>query len=65
MKNKTKSKKTRIIIKMIRGFLIIVGAFITAYGLEAVLIPNSVSDGGGNGPQYCWITVNWLTPLVY
>ncbi|PWU69049.1 YitT family protein [Gracilibacillus dipsosauri] len=49
MKNKTKSKKTRIIIKMIRGFLIIVGAFITAYGLEAVLIPNSVSDGGVTG----------------
>ncbi|UJF27603.1 YitT family protein [Planococcus sp. 107-1] len=28
---------------------IIIGAFITAYGLEAVLIPNNVSDGGVTG----------------
>ncbi|WP_152655904.1 YitT family protein [Oceanobacillus sp. CFH 90083] len=32
-----------------RGFIIIIGGFITAYGLEAVLIPNSVSDGGVTG----------------
>ncbi|WP_441294205.1 YitT family protein [Bacillus sp. FJAT-27225] len=29
--------------------MIIIGGFITAYGLEAVLIPNSVSDGGVTG----------------
>ena len=29
--------------------MIIIGAFITAYGLEAVLIPNNVSDGGVTG----------------
>ncbi|MCY8234624.1 YitT family protein [Priestia endophytica] len=32
-----------------RILLIIIGAFITAYGLEAVLIPNNVSDGGVTG----------------
>lgn len=32
-----------------RGLIIIIGGFITAYGLEAVLIPNSVSDGGVTG----------------
>lgn len=32
-----------------RALAIIIGAFITAYGLEAVLIPNSVSDGGVTG----------------
>lgn len=35
--------------KGLRVLLIIMGAFITAYGLEAVLIPNSVSDGGVTG----------------
>ncbi|PFU31303.1 hypothetical protein COK80_07430 [Bacillus anthracis] len=29
--------------------MIIIGAFITAYGLESVLIPNNVSDGGVTG----------------
>lgn len=29
--------------------MIIIGAAITAYGLEAVLIPNSVIDGGVTG----------------
>ena len=29
--------------------IIIIGGFITAYGLEAVLIPNQVSDGGVTG----------------
>jgi len=28
---------------------VIVGGFAAAYGLEAVLIPNSVSDGGETG----------------
>ena len=32
-----------------RIILVIIGAFITAYGLEAVLIPNNVSDGGVTG----------------
>ncbi|MED4534858.1 YitT family protein [Metabacillus fastidiosus] len=32
-----------------RAVLVIIGAFITAYGLEAVLIPNNVSDGGVTG----------------
>ena len=32
-----------------RGLFVIIGAFITAYGLEAVLIPNNVSDGGVTG----------------
>ncbi|WAA11317.1 YitT family protein [Fervidibacillus albus] len=34
---------------MIRGLFVIIGAFITAYGLETVLIPNHVSDGGITG----------------
>ncbi len=49
---------------MIRGFLIIVGAFITAYGLEAVLIPNSVSDGGVTGLSIVGSQLIGL-PLVY
>ncbi|MED4403985.1 YitT family protein [Metabacillus fastidiosus] len=32
-----------------RAVLVMIGAFITAYGLEAVLIPNNVSDGGVTG----------------
>ncbi|WHY03592.1 YitT family protein [Neobacillus sp. DY30] len=34
---------------IIRALLVIIGAFITAYGLETVLIPNNVSDGGVTG----------------
>jgi uncharacterized membrane-anchored protein YitT (DUF2179 family) len=41
-----KSKLATNIRKMI---MIIIGAAITAYGLEAVLIPNSVIDGGVTG----------------
>lgn len=33
----------------LRAIAIIIGGFITAYGLEAVLIPNNVSDGGVTG----------------
>ena len=33
----------------LRVLMIIIGAFITAYGLESVLIPNNVSDGGVTG----------------
>lgn len=32
-----------------RLLFIIIGAFITAYGLESILIPNNVSDGGVTG----------------
>jgi len=35
--------------KLMRALAVIIGAFIAAYGLEAVLIPNSVSDGGVTG----------------
>lgn len=41
-----KLNKTKILR---RALPIIIGAFITAYGLEAVLIPNNVSDGGVTG----------------
>ena len=43
---KNKPNKLRIASK---ALMIIIGAFITAYGLEAVLIPNNVSDGGVTG----------------
>lgn len=43
---KRKTSKSKILL---RALPIIIGAFITAYGLEAVLIPNNVSDGGITG----------------
>jgi uncharacterized membrane-anchored protein YitT (DUF2179 family) len=39
-------KKAKLIF---RGFMVILGGFIAAYGLETVLIPNNVSDGGVTG----------------
>lgn len=45
-KTKQKSKLLKVSSKVL---LIIIGAMITAYGLEAVLIPNNVSDGGVTG----------------
>ncbi|WP_407944536.1 YitT family protein, partial [Paenibacillus xylanivorans] len=45
-RNVQKSNKLKIISKVL---LIMIGAFITSYGLEAVLIPNNVSDGGVTG----------------
>ncbi|MBY0098545.1 YitT family protein [Mesobacillus maritimus] len=45
----TKKKHNNTITMILRSIPIIIGAFITAYGLEAVLIPNSVSDGGVTG----------------
>lgn len=39
---------------------IIIGGLIAAYGLEAVLIPNNVSDGGVTGIS---IVISQLTPL--
>lgn len=43
---KQKSNKLKIFSKV---FMIIIGALIAAYGLESVLIPNNVSDGGVTG----------------
>ncbi|MFC9416797.1 YitT family protein [Bacillus mobilis] len=45
----TKKKKVNTFKKISQAILIIIGALITAYGLEAVLIPNNVSDGGVTG----------------
>src|SRR5699024_8844789 len=44
-----RQKGTKGIIKVLRALAVIIGAFITAYGLESVLIPNNVSDGGVTG----------------
>lgn len=42
--------KHKILVKKIsRAVAVVIGAFITAYGLESVLIPNNVSDGGVTG----------------
>lgn len=46
---KTENKQPAALKKVLRGLAVIIGAFITAYGLEAVLIPNNVSDGGVTG----------------
>src|SRR5699024_4517305 len=47
----TTAKQQRItkIKKILRALAVVIGAFITAYGLESVLIPNNVSDGGVTG----------------
>ncbi|HDR7517695.1 YitT family protein [Bacillus mobilis] len=45
----TKKKNINTFKKISQAILIIIGALITAYGLEAVLIPNNVSDGGVTG----------------
>ena len=47
--NQAKIKKKGRWMLLVRGLIIIIGGFITAYGLEAVLIPNNVSDGGVTG----------------
>ncbi|WP_141503084.1 YitT family protein [Paenibacillus luteus] len=46
---KKENKQTAVWSAVLRGLIVIIGAFITAYGLEAVLIPNNVSDGGVTG----------------
>jgi uncharacterized membrane-anchored protein YitT (DUF2179 family) len=46
---KVKSQKQKTVIMFLRVVVIIIGGFIAAYGLEAVLIPNNVSDGGVTG----------------
>lgn len=45
----TGSKRTNRLKMASRAIAVMIGAFITAYGLEAVLIPNNVSDGGVTG----------------
>jgi len=47
--SETAKPKTSKLMMISRVLLIIIGGFITAYGLEAVLIPNNVSDGGVTG----------------
>lgn len=44
--SKQKSNLGRMVFK---ALMVIIGGFIAAYGLEAVLIPNNVSDGGVTG----------------
>ncbi|MEK4869496.1 YitT family protein [Niallia sp. FSL W8-1348] len=48
MQKKTQQKQKRLLMAS-RALLVIIGGFITGYGLEAVLIPNAVSDGGVTG----------------
>lgn len=42
-------KNPKLVEKCLRCIMIVIGAVITAYGLEAVLIPNAVIDGGVTG----------------
>lgn len=49
MSSTNTKRKTNRVKLILRALPIIIGAFITAYGLEAVLIPNNVSDGGVTG----------------
>ncbi|MCP8970102.1 YitT family protein [Ectobacillus ponti] len=46
MGKKHKTSKLRLLV---RGLMVILGGVIAAYGLETVLIPNHVSDGGVTG----------------
>lgn len=46
MSKKHKPSKLKMIS---RGLMVIIGGIIAAYGLETVLIPNNVSDGGVTG----------------
>jgi len=47
---KQHTKQSSAPVKVItKALMVMIGAFITAYGLEAVLIPNNVSDGGVTG----------------
>lgn len=49
MSTTTKQQRITKIKKILRALAVVIGAFITAYGLESVLIPNNVSDGGVTG----------------
>lgn len=44
-----KQKKRNKLMMVVRAFMVIIGGFLAAYGLESVLIPNNVSDGGVTG----------------
>ncbi|KXH82098.1 hypothetical protein AU377_06660 [Sporosarcina sp. HYO08] len=44
-----KPKKVSKLKMGLRALAVMAGAFITAYGLETILIPNNVSDGGVTG----------------
>lgn len=46
---KTPHQKVPVWKLIVRGALVMLGAVIAAYGLESVLIPNQVSDGGVTG----------------
>lgn len=52
--------KSNIGQSILKKVMIIIGGLIAAYGLEAVLIPNNVSDGGVTGLS---IVISQLTPL--
>ncbi|MFP7494559.1 YitT family protein [Terribacillus saccharophilus] len=45
---KKKRNRSKLFI-LLRGLFVVLGGFIAAYGLETVLIPNNVSDGGVTG----------------
>ena len=47
--SKDKKRKPKFAKILGKSFMIILGGFIAAYGLETVLIPNNVSDGGVTG----------------
>ncbi|MDR4887401.1 YitT family protein [Fredinandcohnia sp. QZ13] len=49
MSTMVKQRRMTGLKKVTRAIAVIIGAFITAYGLEAILIPNNVSDGGVTG----------------
>ena len=53
-----------VIISFGRILLIIIGALITAYGLESILIPNNVSDGGVTGISIVGSTLFGLGILI-
>lgn len=44
-----KIKKSPILINILKYIVITVGAIIAAFALEAILVPNSILDGGVNG----------------
>ena len=54
------SKQKNIAKSIGQKIIVIIGGFIAAYGLESVLIPNNVSDGGITGIS---IVISQLTPL--
>lgn len=44
----TKQKRNKLML-VVRAIMVIIGGILAAYGLESVLIPNNVSDGGVTG----------------